>query len=345
MRRIVVAGARGFFGSHVLALICSRCAAVAASRRPGSGIRLDVEDRASIRSALRPGDILVDATGPFQTRTTTLVEEAIAIGFDVVDLCDSLGFARKVALLDDAARRRGVSVLNACSAVSVVSALAVGRSEISAPEYLRGFLAPATRHTVNRGVLESFLWSVGKPIQVWRGGTWRDARGCSESREFAALGRRGYLIESADSLLVPRVVPTLRDVDFWIDPNLHGVAPLLAVARRVPIATPVLSALLPFTTPLAKLAGRGAGILAYEIGRSAARGSNATATVVFRGPDSFQIAAIPAALAAIRLAEGYGPGPGVVPVNQQVPDNLLLDTLERYAITVHLAGREASRVQ
>jgi len=38
----------------------------------------------ALRSVIRTRDAIVDATAPFQTRTATLVEEAIAIGADVV---------------------------------------------------------------------------------------------------------------------------------------------------------------------------------------------------------------------------------------------------------------------
>src|SRR5436189_6208614 len=38
----------------------------------------------ALRSVIRTRDAIVDATAPFRTRTATLVEEAIAIGADVV---------------------------------------------------------------------------------------------------------------------------------------------------------------------------------------------------------------------------------------------------------------------
>jgi len=43
---------------------------------------------------LRPADIMIDTVGPFQDRSTVLIEAAIEIGFDCTDLSDSIAHAR-----------------------------------------------------------------------------------------------------------------------------------------------------------------------------------------------------------------------------------------------------------
>src|SRR4030095_3861692 len=123
---------------------------------------------------------------------------------------------------DGAARDRGVRVLNACSSVSVLSAFAIQRSGIRDPVALHGFLAPATRNTANPGAAESLLASVGRSITVRRAGELKERKGWVETRRFASLGRRGHLTEMADAFTLSRVYPSLRDVDFWVDPNTRG---------------------------------------------------------------------------------------------------------------------------
>src|SRR5205085_1881936 len=125
------------------------------------------------RRAVRAGDVIVDATAPFQTRSTALVDAVIEIGADVVDLSDSLAYSRLVFERDGAARERGVRIFNACSSVSVLSAFAIERSGIRDPIAVHGFLAPSTRHTANPGAAESLLRTVGKAIVVLRGGELR----------------------------------------------------------------------------------------------------------------------------------------------------------------------------
>jgi hypothetical protein len=340
VRRIVVAGSRGFFGSAVLQLLrAGGRTALAASRRPGADVRLDVDDRASIRAALRAGDIVVDASAPFQTRTMALVEEAIAHRFDVVDLCDSLAYARAVHPFDAPAREAGVRILNCCSAMSVMSAFALEQSGHRAPVEIHGFLAPATRYTSNPGAVDSFLRSVGTSIDVWREGRWTTARGWIEAREFRGVGR-GHAIESADSHTLPRAYPTLRTADFWVNPNAFGGELLIAVASRLPALMPLFSQAISRASWLGKLVGRTAGCLAYEVG------SGGVATVIFRGPKSFRTAALPAAMAAEGLSDDRPLPAGVVPVNQHVPFDELREALGRLGIEiVSLAGTEAGRVQ
>lgn len=326
MTRIIVAGGLGFFGSAVVRILRAEGSTpLIASRRAGGDVVLDVEERRSIHAAIRPGDVIVDATAPFQKRTATLVDEAIAIGADVVDLSDSLAYATLVSTRDAAARERGVRVLNSCSAVSVLSAFAIERSGIHNTIALHGFLAPATRHTANRGVMESLLASVGRPIHIQRDGRLHAKRGWAEARSFAAIRRRGRLMEMADAFTLPRVYPSIRDVDFWVDPNIPGASALLGLVAHLP-------ALAKYGLPLARLAGSTEGILAYEIEGAAGEHS----TVVFTGPESFLTAAIPAALAAVRLASGTPCPAGIVPVNQHVRADELSAALKRYDIGVEI---------
>jgi len=327
VNRIIVAGARGFFGSTVVRLLRAvGCAPLTSSRRPGGDLVLDVENRTSIRNTIRPCDVLVDATAPFQKRTAMLVDEAIAVGADVIDLSDSLAYSRIVWTRDSAARARGVRILNSCSSVSVLSAFAIERSRIRDPIACHGFLAPATRHTANRGAAESLLASVGQSITVWRSGQFVSLPGWTEVHQFAALKRSGHLMEMADAFTLPRVYPSLRNVDFWVDPNTRGAGVLLSILARVPAFSPLAR----HGLPLARILGSNEGILAYEIEGEKGEQSN----VAFTGRDSFLMAAIPAALAASRLSSGEPCPAGVVPVHQHIDGVALAAALTRYGIRI-----------
>jgi hypothetical protein len=247
---------------------------------------------------------------------------------DVVDLCDSLNYARLVWTRDDPARARGVRVLNACSSVSVMSAFAIEVSGIHDPVAIHGFLAPAARRTASRGVTESLLKGVGRRVTIRRGGELLSARGWIETREFAVLRRRGHLVEMADSLTLPHVYSSLRDVDFWVNPNTSGAGVVLAIVAHFPALSSIAVRFARYGIAFARILGSPKGVLAYEIEGTAGE----RRTVVFAGAESFLMAAIPAALAAARLARGESCPPGIVPVNQHIAFDALVSALARYGI-------------
>jgi hypothetical protein len=316
VKRIVVVGGRGFFGRAAVELLReSGLAALAASRRPGG--------RPSLRAVLCPEDVVLDAAGPFQDRSTALVEAALEAGFDLIDISDSLDYASAILSLRERIGRSGIRVLNSSSAMSAVSAAMVRASGIAEPVRASGFLAPSARRSARSGVARSLLRSVGRPIRVRRGGKLLAARGWQESRAFelpAPLGRaRGRLFESADSVLLPEVWPSLRTVESYVRTNVPGLDRVLDVAARCAPARELAVRLGPPALPLVRLLGSRRGWLAQEV--EAADGS------VYRGclwsdEDAYAIALAPCVLAARSIASGrFRGGRGLLPADRHVdPD-------------------------
>jgi len=273
-------------------------------------VRLDVEDAGSVRSGLLPGDVIVDTAGPFQRRSTTLVEAAIELGCDVVDLSDSLGYARAVLALDPDAAAKGVRIFTSCSAIATVAAAAIRASDRVAPETCDLFLAPASADTGNPATVRAFLSSVD-----W-----------SRSREFPADRRRGYRVESAAAVLLPRSWPTLRWVDFWVDPNAPFAVKGVALASRLGLAS-ALPAIAPVS---ARIFGRREG--SFSVAVSEAGSYSLTRLSAPRG--SYLISAEPAVLAAESLARGSDSPPGVVPADTQVDPEALFGRLRDLGVDV-----------
>jgi hypothetical protein len=134
----------------------------------------------------------------------------------------------------------------------------------------------------------------------------------------------------ADAFTLPRVYPSLRDVDFWVNPNTPGAGALLGIVARAPALSPLVAQFVRYGIPFARTLGSDEGTLAYEVEGAAGKRS----TIVFTGRESFMMAAIPAALAAMRLASGEPCPAGIVPVHQHVPIDELATTLTRYGISV-----------
>jgi len=113
----VVIGGTGLFGGAAVELLRAEgMAPLVAARRaaPDRGsppdLRLDADDPAALRAALLPGDIVLDAAGPFQERSAALVETALDVGCDVIDLSDGLGHFLKFDALRPQIEAKGIRV-------------------------------------------------------------------------------------------------------------------------------------------------------------------------------------------------------------------------------------------
>lgn len=328
LRRIVVVGGAGFFGRNVAGLLRDAGLRPLIAGRWGE-IELNAEDGSSLRAGLRPGDVIVDAAGPFQTRTTALLEAAIEVRADVVDLNEGLGFAKRVAVLDGRARERGVAVLSTCSAVSTVAAVLGRMSGVDRPARVSALVAPASRETAHAGTILALLASVGRPIEVLRDGRPARSIGWRETRGFRLPRRQGYLVESALPLTLPGIWPTLRSVDCWTDTSIVGVNAILSLVARSDALHLLAERAVVLGALAARVMGARRGAFAVEVEDENGRVRRLALTADRR---SYLIAAAPAALAARVLAEGRFTERGVVPPDRHVPAEELIAYLARLGI-------------
>jgi hypothetical protein len=303
----------GFFGGVVARRLADVGIPTLVASRTRGDMRVDVEDRDSLARALEPNDVVVDTAGPFQRRSTALVETAIDVGCDVVDLSDARGYAEAVLALHDRAIAKGVRILTSCSAIATVAASAIRASGAVSPDACDLFLAPASAETGNPATIRAFLASVD-----W-----------SRSRDFPGGGRRGHSVQSAAAVLLPRSWPSLRRVEFWVDPNAPFAATSLALASRLRL-TRLLEAVAPLS---ARLLGRNDGMFVVAVSDN--EGEHVASLTASRG--SYLIAAEPAVFAAEGLARGADMPPGVVPADAQVDPAALFARLGALGIDVGLS--------
>lgn len=337
MRRVVVLGGQGFFGGLLVERLRSDgLRPLVAARRRGADLSLDAEEPASLRRALRSGDVVVDAAGPFQGRTTALLEAAIELGFDAIDISDSLEYAEKALALEGRIQAAGIRILTSCSSVSAVTAALIRLSGVVEPVRVAVFLAPATRHTARRGGARSLIASVGRPVRVLRGGRIETVLGwaeCRRARLPPPLGNvMGRLMESADSVLLPRSWPSLSDAGFYVYPNSPGLSFILGLAIHRPFLRSVLERLAPAGLVLSRLLGSSAGCFAVEVEDS--KGKVVRQAFVSRSR-RHNTAIAPAALAARGIAEGKFERRGLVLPDGHVEPARLLEYLKALGIEYH----------
>jgi hypothetical protein len=310
VRRIVVLGANGFFGHQaVRALSALGVRAVGASRRDG----VDVEDRGSLRAFLRPGDVVLDAAGPFHVRTTALLDVALELGADVVDLSDSAVYASRIAAERARIEAATIAVLTGCSAISAVVATLVRASDIADPRSVDAWLAPASRDTAHVATARALIASI-RPGPRRRCG-------------FAPLS--GFSVDSALRVQLPAIWPSLERAAFWVDPHTRGIGPLLALAARSRPLRTVLWLAAPAGVGLARMLGARDGIVAVLV-----RGPSEARWVLRSPRGSYRLAIAPAVLAARDLATGARPMRGLVPADRMVDAKALIAFVERLGVSV-----------
>ena len=334
MRRIVIAGGQGFFGRTAAERLRAEGAApLSAGRRPGADLRLDVEDPASLRAALRPGDVVLDTVGPFQDRSTALAEAALEIGFDLVDIADSRAYVARLYALRPRFDAAGVRLLTACSSVSGVSAALVTHSGLTDPVRVTGFLVPAAHYAANPGSGASLLRSVGQPVQVLHGGALVTRTGWRDARNFvmpAPIGRmHGHLFETADPLTLPTAWPGLRDAAFYVDSWVPGLNVMLDLGARSALVHAFMKRFMPIGLALSRRLGSATGCLAFEV--EGASGRVARYALISTHYGHYTPIA-PAVLAALALANDRFEPRGIVPPNLYVDPEELLAYLGRVGV-------------
>jgi hypothetical protein len=330
VRRVVVLGGLGLFGgAAVERLRADGLDPVILSRRTG----IDVENAASLRARLRPEDVVIDAVGPFQDRGLTLLEVALDLGCDIVDISDSLDYAERLLGQRDRIERAGIRVLTGCSSVSAITAAFVQLSGLRTPLRMTAVLAPASRYTAHPGAAGSLLRAVGRPVRLRRDGRLITRIGWTETRTVELpepLGpARAFLFESADALLLPRVWPSLACVEFFVTTGVLGLDRMLSLAVRWPIVRAFVRSGHRRALPLVRVVGRRVGCLAAEV--AGVDGVPVRLAVVARKRGELT-AIVPAVLAARAIAEGRFAARGFVDAASHVAPKELLEYLTHIGI-------------
>lgn len=135
---------------------------------------------------LRP-TVVIDAAGPFQTRSRSLARACVQAGAHYIDLADDRHYVSGVAddkQLDNDARTANVLVASGASSVpalssAVIEQLIQGAKRIEAIDIgiCAGNRAPRGLATV-----KSIVSMVGQPLSCWDGGRWINRYGWQDLR-------------------------------------------------------------------------------------------------------------------------------------------------------------------
>ena len=289
-----------------------------------------VDRDANLETAIRSiePDIVVDATGPFQTYggdPYRVVRGSLAAKANYLDLADGSGFVEGISAFDAEARAKGLFVLSGVSSFPVLTAAAVrALSDDLDGITVRGGIAPSPFAGVGINVIRAITGYAGQPIRLVRDGNETTSHALTESMRYTIAppgamplrNTRFSLVDVPDLLMIPRAIPRIRSL--WM-----GAGPVPEILHRAlnALAWFVRLRLVPTLAPLASLCswaintlrwGEHRGGMFVEVtGRTAAGESvHRSWHLLAEGSDGPLIPSMAIEAVVLKLLDGNGPPPG-----------------------------------
>ncbi|HEY4163913.1 MAG TPA: DUF4166 domain-containing protein [Dongiaceae bacterium] len=348
MRRIVVIGGTGTFGSRIARLLAKRqrweIVIAGRSRSRAEAFAKSLSDPKISAAALDSGRnllaaltalkpwLVIDVSGPFQGAEVSdypVARVALACGAHYIDIADALGCVTHIDRLDAGAKQKGLVVISGASSVPTLSSAVIADLARDLDEVLEVEIAISSSNqaTLGHSVHAALLSYAGKPIRIRRFGAWVENAALRDWRKIAiavpgraALHRRVALCEVPDLALLPARYPALRKAMFRAGTelnilNLASAVLAWAASHRLVESPDVFAG---FASPAFNLLRRfGSGRSGMAIDLRGRRGDAFLSrrwTVLAEQGDGLWIPALAAALLTDRLDRGaLAPGarPGI----------------------------------
>jgi hypothetical protein len=231
-QRLLLLGCTGQLGSELRRRMPPGIQVVGLSRgqRPGSAPdqRADVLAGDALSSQLRPGDLVVDASAPFQShggRTLAGARRALAQGAHWIDLSAERAGVVGSAELDAEAKQRGVCVLSGAGLFPGLTAAYVrlaseGIKRVN--EVLIGW-APGAGLAFGPASHADLLLQAGRDIKQLLGGEWSTRRAFGDRRAFFHPDPLGAIFSY--NLDVP-------DLDLFTGPGFKAASVRVSVGAK-----------------------------------------------------------------------------------------------------------------
>ncbi len=276
-------------------------------------------------AALRP-DLVVDASGPFQTYGYRVIEACLTQRINYLDLADDPNFVAGVSAFDETASAAGCFVLSGVSSVPALTAAAVRHlaTGMERVDTIRGGIAPSPYAGVGANVIRAIAGYAGKPITIRRNKTPVTAWPFTEQLRFT-IAPPGYL-PLRNRLFSLVDVPDLHVLaELWPDVSTvwMGAAPVPEILHRALIALAWLARwrLVPALSPLAPLMHfasnrlrwgehRGGMFVAIEATDPSGVTHRRSWHLIAEANDGPYIPSMAVAALLVKLLDGQAPRPG-----------------------------------
>jgi hypothetical protein len=183
-------------------------------------------------------DIVVDASGPFQTYGEdpyAVVKACIALKIPYVDLADGSAFVNGIAAFDGEAKASDVFVLTGVSSFPVLTAAVVRElsPDMARLDTVTAGIAPSPFAEIGPNVFRAVASYAGKPLAILRDGRNTTAYALLDARRFTIAPpgrlplapRRFTLVDVPDLAVLPALFASLKTM--WV-----GIGTVPATLRR-----------------------------------------------------------------------------------------------------------------
>jgi len=139
---------------------------------------VDAEDPASVRSVMEGADAAVGCIGPFYRYGLPLVQAAIEVGVNYVDICDDYGPIPDILALDAAAKARQVTVITGLGWTPGITNLLArkGVSELDSAHTVRIYWGGGAADAKGLAVVMHVFYAVSGEVPTYRDGEWTTVR-------------------------------------------------------------------------------------------------------------------------------------------------------------------------
>lgn len=258
--RLLIIGGYGTFGGRLAELLAGetrltlivagrsldKARAFCAGRAGFEPLTFDRDGDLDAQLAAARPDIVVDASGPFQTYGYAVAEACLRRGVHYLDLADATEFVDGIARFDDAARARGLVMLSGVSTFPVLTTAAIRKLGGPVRNVIAG-IAPSPYVDVGLNVVRVIAGYAGKPV-AGRYALMSSRRVVIAPPGHIPLKRTRFsLVDVPDLVLLPKLYPELQSVWMGAGPKpalWHRALSILAWLVRLRIL-PSLSFLAP----------------------------------------------------------------------------------------------------
>lgn len=355
MQRVLIIGGCGRIGSNIARDVLTHTDAevtitgrnpqlgMAALERLGAKVQFQVLDLANqhqLNEAVTKADLVVHSAGPFHYRDANVLKTCIAQGVNYVDVSDERSFTRKALAMQSAAEEAGVTAVINTGVFPGMSNSMVRKGVESMEEADSIQLSYVVAGSGGAGVTVMRTTFIGlqRPFEAWLDGTWQPIKPYTAREKLKFPHPYGqahvYWYDMPEAITLQESFPVKSVITkFGVVPDFYNHATwsmahwLPPAMLQSPKTVEFLARVSHYMTDVTdRFTGTGVAIRCDVKGQQSGKPAHYVSSFVHE--NAATATGIGTGSIAELILKGKLERPGVYPVEQVLPTDLFMDTLE-----------------